>query len=637
MPTTPRAVSLRRFDLIALVAIGLCPCASLSAGNPEVAIVFVDASLTSGDGDGWSWSDAFQGRLGLQQALQSIAPGSSVQIWIAGGEYAPAQPGGSRDLSFVLQGDISLFGGFAGGETSLEQRDPVANPTILTGDLNDDDPPGDLQFGVASAPATVSDNSRHVVRIINPPPSLVLDGVTIERGHSDVPDESGANLRIEGGSATIQHCLIQHGLSWMGGGGVTIFGASPLLSDCTFTDNHAGYGGGVLHAGGSTAVIEDCRFERNRGNGAGIFNGEPFSQPAVLNTPVIRRCDFLANGGGANFGTGAGIGIFDREGELLVESCKFIDNKTVAGGGGMYLLRSNALVRECIFTGNEGTGDGGGAVYVDPGLFTGRPPGPAPPQAVFINCQFNGNNGAMLIGIQAMVEIINCTIAHNTPGRWWESWPAFAISRGATVHLVNTVIWGHTPIPHEINGEWDFDPGLSGVLLMLLGGGKPAEVTADHCRIEFWDRSFPGVGTTAEDPLFVDSSGVDGLPGTVDDDLRVQIGSPCIDSGDNAAVPRGVEADLDGNPRFVDGDDDSIVVVDIGAFERPPLPNPADLNGDGQVNGFDLALLLGQWGRCPVMGAAGSCPADLDGSGAVGGFDLAILLAAWGQGSSTPR
>jgi probable HAF family extracellular repeat protein len=66
--------------------------------------------------------------------------------------------------------------------------------------------------------------------------------------------------------------------------------------------------------------------------------------------------------------------------------------------------------------------------------------------------------------------------------------------------------------------------------------------------------------------------------------------------------------------------------------------NPADLNGDGTVNGFDLALLLGAWGRCPPslpgppveQGGGSSCPADLDASESVNGFDLAILLAAWG-------
>lgn len=57
--------------------------------------------------------------------------------------------------------------------------------------------------------------------------------------------------------------------------------------------------------------------------------------------------------------------------------------------------------------------------------------------------------------------------------------------------------------------------------------------------------------------------------------------------------------------------------------------DPADLNGDGQVDGFDLGLLLGQWGKCKSP-APGGCPADLTGDGAVDGKDLAALLGAWG-------
>jgi Right handed beta helix region len=53
-----------------------------------------------------------------------------------------------------------------------------------------------------------------------------------------------------------------------------------------------------------------------------------------------------------------------------------------------------------------------------------------------------------------------------------------------------------------------------------------------------------------------------------------------------------------------------------------------DLNGDGVVNGLDLAVLLAAWGRCPAPPAA--CPADLDASGGVNGLDLAMLLASWG-------
>jgi len=60
------------------------------------------------------------------------------------------------------------------------------------------------------------------------------------------------------------------------------------------------------------------------------------------------------------------------------------------------------------------------------------------------------------------------------------------------------------------------------------------------------------------------------------------------------------------------------------------LPGPgcsADLDGNGTVDGPDLAALLGQWGEDP---AGASSPADLDGDGWVGGVDLSLMLSQWG-------
>ena len=53
------------------------------------------------------------------------------------------------------------------------------------------------------------------------------------------------------------------------------------------------------------------------------------------------------------------------------------------------------------------------------------------------------------------------------------------------------------------------------------------------------------------------------------------------------------------------------------------LAPSADIDGDGIVNGGDLAALLSQWGPCS------GCAADLDGDGQVNAADLAVLLAAW--------
>ena len=50
-------------------------------------------------------------------------------------------------------------------------------------------------------------------------------------------------------------------------------------------------------------------------------------------------------------------------------------------------------------------------------------------------------------------------------------------------------------------------------------------------------------------------------------------------------------------------------------------PDP-DVNGDGVVNGIDLAFILTYWGSSAPI-------ADLNDDGIVGGADLTIVLSGW--------
>lgn len=72
--------------------------------------------------------------------------------------------------------------------------------------------------------------------------------------------------------------------------------------------------------------------------------------------------------------------------------------------------------------------------------------------------------------------------------------------------------------------------------------------------------------------------------------------------------------DLDGDSWIGAGDLDAL--FEAAGWLR------ADLDLDGRVGGADLAWLLSRWGAAEPL-------ADLDGDGAVGGSDLAALLAAW--------
>lgn len=62
-------------------------------------------------------------------------------------------------------------------------------------------------------------------------------------------------------------------------------------------------------------------------------------------------------------------------------------------------------------------------------------------------------------------------------------------------------------------------------------------------------------------------------------------------------------------------------ILTFTEFGTPP--NPADRNGDGFVDGLDLAIILAAWGTTEVAG-------DANGDGFVDGVDLAIVLSAFG-------
>jgi len=109
--------------------------------------------------------------------LQDALADSSDEIWVAQGIYRPAPPGGDRTASFALQSGRRLYGGFAGGETTREERDPATRLSMLNGDLNNDD--GDLVLGPW---ADMGDNSYHVVTAVDVDETAVLDGFTVMRG-----------------------------------------------------------------------------------------------------------------------------------------------------------------------------------------------------------------------------------------------------------------------------------------------------------------------------------------------------------------------------------------------------------------------------------------------------------------------
>ncbi len=205
----------------------------------------------------------------------------------------------------------------------------------------------------------------------------------------------------------------------------------------------------------------------------------------------------------------------------------------------------------------------------------------------------------------------------------------------------------------------------------------------DHSCVEGWSGSLGGTGNIGTDPQFADAAGADGTAGTEDDDLRLLPASPCIDAGENAAVPADVAADLDGHPRFLEipeapdcqqapGTCGDAYVVDMGAYEALgggclAISNlETTCHGDGSsftVTVEGLTACTGGTTQVSVTGSGGAVgsemcftalvddggfccstqicftvpdctlaapPCDLNGDGAVGMADFLGLLGAWG-------
>jgi hypothetical protein len=241
-----------------------------------------------------------------------------------------------------------------------------------------------------------------------------------------------------------------------------------------------------------------------------------------------------------------------------------------AGGAACASGSSSPTLVNCLFLHNSTQGQGGG-------FSAGRPPLPGSPK--LINCTFFGNSAG-------------------TGGGYSQTGPG-------TGTLRNCILWGDSP------DEIVVLEGAVDVTYSDIQGG------------------WPGTGNIDADPLFVDPDGPDNIPGNEDDDLRLAAGSPCIDSGDNTALPADepdldtdgdttepIPVDLDGNPRIT-GD-----AVDMGAYE---YLCPADTDGNGAVDVDDLTAVILDWGT-----DGSQFNGDVDGSGMVDVDDLTAVILGWG-------
>ena len=100
------------------------------------------------------------------------------------GVHKPATNPAQRTAAFALKSDVAIYGGFAGTETALNQRDWTLNVTVLSGDIDNNDTV-DASGVVTTANSIVGSNAYHVVSATNVLSTAVVDGFVITGGQAN--------------------------------------------------------------------------------------------------------------------------------------------------------------------------------------------------------------------------------------------------------------------------------------------------------------------------------------------------------------------------------------------------------------------------------------------------------------------
>ncbi|MBU0490223.1 MAG: DUF11 domain-containing protein [Chloroflexi bacterium] len=295
-------------------------------------IIYVDASA-SGANTGASWADAWTD---LQAALGRAYPG--VQIWVAAGVYKPTAVSTDRTATFQLVDGVEIYGGFPLGGSVLTMRDPAANPTILSGDIDDDD---------VSVPATTAadirgSNSYHVVTSDGVRPITLLDGLTISGGQANGAGySSGGGLYNVNNSRLRLQNVVFSGNYAINGGGLYNAASSPTLVDVTWRGNQANSNGGGLYTDSSNPALTNGAFHGNKASsGGGAYSAGSSAA----------WCNVILAGNAAG---GNGGGLYTSGGSPILTNATFASNKAGNLGGGMYNQSSSTpRVDNSIFWGN---------------------------------------------------------------------------------------------------------------------------------------------------------------------------------------------------------------------------------------------------------------------------------------------
>ena len=328
--------------------------------NPFALRAYVNGDVAS-SGDGTSWATA----------VKTIEEGLNIcgaeEVWVATGTYKPtkdpfgnASPSNPRDKTFYIKDGIEIYGGFAGTETLLSQRNITANITTLSGDFNGDD----VVTGSGST-VSITNNTENAYCVVlaSAPTSgglgVTIDGFTIRGGNANGSSNltvngnsifrtNGGGIHTYNGTNTLTNNTLSGNSANTYGGGFYIRNGTNTLTNNTLSGNSAHYGGGIVVYNGTNNTLTNNTLLGNsadlEGGGFYIRNG---TNTLTNNT---------LSGNSANYGGG----IYTDGGTnnyATLTNNTLSGNSANYGGGGIYTYDGTNTINNCIFWANTQGGN----------------------------------------------------------------------------------------------------------------------------------------------------------------------------------------------------------------------------------------------------------------------------------------
>ena len=474
--------------------------------------LFVKNSATS---TAWAGRTAYTN---LQDAIDAAQSGDV--IWVEQGTYYPTknynsnvQNPDARCRSFIIKKNLTLYGGFVGTETDIDERefDFSENPTatILSGDF-------------ANTPDVATDNAYHVV-YGKDSSNVTMDGFTFSGGYANreaYPDDCKGGGVYMGANWVLRNCTIEGNSAMQNGGGVWVSGTG-ILEGCYIANN--------------TVIAA------NSGGGGAYFDNRSFDAPVAAS-----YCWFEGNSCAATLTISGsnryGGGAVNAGQNSLFEGCYFFLNTCTNPGGAVICSNANTF-SNCMFYLNKASA---GAC-----IFGGSSSSLRVSNCLFANNAATGNGGAISITGSSCCAI-NSTFVNNSAAA------GAAIYGTSTFTLFNSIVWNNgTVAENQVSGT--------------------SNVTCKYTAIQGVLASGDGnLNATTEEIAFIAPCPIIGVPDTLTEeradsiigaDYSIAGNSVCKDAGNLGTLYLSgyqfPSTDLNGDARVV-GE-----AIDLGCFENP--------------------------------------------------------------------